>query len=235
VKGNVLHTPEDNRRMFDRIARRYDLLNRLLSLGLDRRWRRLAVRSLSPAPGSRCLDVGAGTGDLSIEIVRQAPGAEVVGIDPASGMLDLGRAKVARAGLTERISLQVADVCDLPFEDETFTGVITAFTFRNIEDRQRALREMARVLHPGGKLAILELTSPEGAILRMLHRSYNRWIVPAAGRLLSSGEAYEYLFRSIEEFPPPERVVDAMAEAGLRDRGYAPLSGGVVTLFTAVR
>jgi demethylmenaquinone methyltransferase/2-methoxy-6-polyprenyl-1,4-benzoquinol methylase len=221
--------------MFDGIARRYDLLNRLLSLGLDRRWRRIAVESLKPAAGNRYLDVGTGTGDVCLEIARQAPGAEIVGIDPASGMLDLARAKVERKGLSHRISFQPGDGSDLPFADGAFAGVVTAFTFRNIEDRQRAVAEMTRVLQPGGRLAILELTAPEGTLMRILHRAYGRCVVPVAGRLLSRGEAYEYLIRSIEDFPAPEEVIGVMAEAGLQEAGCVPLSGGVVTLFQGLR
>ena len=132
---------DDNRRMFDRIARRYDLMNRLLSGGLDRRWRRKAVETLAPRPGGRYLDVGCGTGDLAVEILRQCAGASVVGIDPAEGMLAIAEAKIAQAGLASGASFQTGDAEALDFDDGSMAGVISAFCLRNIAHRTRALME----------------------------------------------------------------------------------------------
>jgi demethylmenaquinone methyltransferase/2-methoxy-6-polyprenyl-1,4-benzoquinol methylase len=181
------------------------------------------------------LDIGAGTGEVGIEIARQAPGSMVVGIDPAPGMLAYAARKVRKAGLQDGISFMVADVSALPFDDGFFNGVITAFTIRNIQDREEALRKMFRVLRHGGRLVILELTSPDGPILSLLHLAYNRSVVPLAARLLSRKEAYRYLVNSIEKFPPPQAVMEVMAAAGFRDTVAIRLSGGIVTLITGKR
>ncbi len=181
-----LMSADDNRRMFDRIARRYDLMNRLLSCGLDRRWRRKAVETLAPRPGGRYLDVGCGTGDLAVEILRQCPGASVVGIDPAEGMLAIAEAKIARAGLTGGAGFQTGDAEALDFADGEFAGVISAFCLRNIAHRTRALMEMRRVIAPGGQAVILELTVPTSRIVRAGHWLHTRCLVPLAGRLVAS-------------------------------------------------
>src|SRR5688572_25248039 len=143
--------------MFDGIARRYDLLNRVISLGIDQNWRRQTVAALNLRPGARVLDLATGTADLAIMAARKEPGARVVGLDPSQGMLEVGREKVARAGLTERVELVAGDAQSLPFPDGSFDGICMAFGIRNVTDRDRALREMARVTRPAGRIAILEL------------------------------------------------------------------------------
>ncbi|HUU58132.1 MAG TPA: ubiquinone/menaquinone biosynthesis methyltransferase [Phycisphaerae bacterium] len=232
IERDSLLSPEDNRRMFDRIARPYDLLNRLLSFGLDRGWRREAAAMLGPRPGGRYLDVGCGTGSVGIEVLRQCPGAHVVGIDPAEEMLTVAREKVHRAGLAEAISLQVGDATALPFEGASFAGVIGAFSLRNIAYRARAVGEMRRVLSPGGRVVMLELTVPPGRIVRLGHRLYTRWVVPTAGRLIArSGDAYRYLVDSVADFPDAEAIRAMMDKLAFSDARYVRLTGGIVTLF----
>lgn len=216
--------------MFAQIARRYDLLNDLLSLRQARRWRRKAVEILAPQNDHRYLDAGCGTGDVALELLRQAPGATVVGIDPVQAMLDLAVAKAARAG---RAIFQPGDVTDLKFADCSFAGVITAFCFRNVADRRRALAEIKRVLAPGGRLVILELTVPSGPLLRYGHRCYSRF-VPLLGRMFSRGSAYRYLVDSIQNFPRPPEIVALLDQAGFRQARHKPLTGGAVTIFSAV-
>ena len=229
---DTLIPPEENRRMFEQVARRYDLLNALLSLGLDRRWRRKAIAILAPQRGGRFLDAGCGTGDVSLELLRRTPGATVVGIDPVQAMLDRAAAKAARAGLDHRVVFQTGDVTALDFADGVFAGVITAFCFRNVADRRQALAEMKRVLAPGGRLVILELTVPAGRLLRCGHRCYSR-LVPLLGHVFSRGSAYRYLVDSIQHFPRAQEIVAQLDQAGFRQGRHVPLTGGVVTVFVA--
>ncbi len=229
-----LLSADENRSMFDAVARRYDLLNRLLSLGRDRYWRRRAVDELGPRPepGGRYLDVGTGTGDVAVELLRRAPGASVVGVDLSLAMMALASSKLDRAEVSGRAAFAAGDAGGLPFRDGEFSGVISAFGLRNMVGPADAVAEMARVLRPGGRLVVLELTRPKGRLLRALHRCYCRVWVPVLGRVLSRGEAYRFLVRSIQEFPPPEQVMGMMEAAGLAGVSHVPLSGGIVTLFS---
>jgi demethylmenaquinone methyltransferase/2-methoxy-6-polyprenyl-1,4-benzoquinol methylase len=222
----------DNRKMFAKIVDRYDLLNRLLSLSLDQRWRRLAVASLQPAHGQTFLDLGCGTGDMAIELVRQAPSAVVHGIDPVVGMLAAGLAKVERTGLDSTISFEVADASSLPYRNACFDGLTCAFCIRNLENRRAAFAEMRRVLRAGAGAAILELSEPTGLTMRLLNRAYSSLWVPLLGALLSRGGAYRYLVDSIRGFPQAQVVVDEMSDAGFTAVRARPLTGGVVTLFS---
>lgn len=236
VKSEVALAADDNRRMFDAIARRYDLLNHLMSMGLDRRWRRDAVKrfidSMPAGSGNRrVLDVGCGTGDVTIEVARRSGGVSVLGIDHSAKMLVLAGKKVTEAGLAERVTLQVGDAVATGAPDGAFDGVITAFCFRNISDRLAFLRETVRVLKPGCPLLILELTRPRSWGWRVLHFIYNAWTVPCLGLLLSQGSAYRYLFKSIEAFPEHEQVLSMMKDAGFEAVRWTPLTGGVVSLF----
>jgi demethylmenaquinone methyltransferase/2-methoxy-6-polyprenyl-1,4-benzoquinol methylase len=218
---------------FDRIAGRYDLLNRVISLGVDQRWRRRAVRALSLPDGGRALDLATGTADLAIRIARSHPGATVVGVDPSVGMLDVGRQKVESRGLTERVSLEVGDARSLPFDDDAFDGTTIAFGIRNVPDRAAALREMARVTRPGGRVVVLELSEPRGGILGPLARFHIHEVVPRLGALLSGAREYHYLQRSIAAFPPPEEFAALCEESGLTVREVVPLTFGVACLYVA--
>ncbi len=240
---NSLLSAEDNRRMFNRIARWYDFMNRLLSLRQDVRWRRKAVAELAPVDGGRYLDVGCGTGDMAIEIVRQCPRAAVVGIDPAEKMLSIARKKTeqalrsaaadsGQAGLERALSFQVGDGMHIEFPDGSFAGVVCAFCIRNITDRPKAMTEMKRVLAPGSRLVILESTTPANRVLRFGHRLYSRCIIPTAGRLIArSGRAYRYLVDSIETLPRPEKLAGMLTQAGFQDVRCIPLLGGSATIF----
>jgi len=229
-----LLTPADNRRMFDAIARRYDLMNAVLSLGLDRVWRRRAVSELCPRPGGAYLDIGCGTGDVGVEIVRRCPTARVVGLDPAERMLDVGRSKIAAANLDASITFCVGDATALPFGDAEFAGIVTAFCIRNVADRQAAMREMRRTLAPGGRVVILELSVPASRLLAVGHRCYNRYVVPLAGRIIArSRTAYQYLVDSVANFPRPPQVLDMLTRAGFETATARPIHGGIVTIFTA--
>jgi demethylmenaquinone methyltransferase/2-methoxy-6-polyprenyl-1,4-benzoquinol methylase len=216
---------------FDAIASRYDLLNRVLSMGIDRGWRRRTVRALGLRPDMRVLDVATGTGDLAIEIARAEPGVEVTGIDPSRGMLAIGREKVAARGLDRRVRMIEGDAQELPFEDASFDAITIAFGIRNVPDRARALREMARVARPGGTIAILELGEPRSGILGPLARFHIRVLVPRIGALLSGAREYRYLQASIAAFPAPEDFAAQMRESGIDAPSATALTFGVCHLY----
>jgi len=230
---DTLISAGENRRMFDRIARRYDLLNALMSLGLHRVWRRRAVQRLVENQGRDVLDIGCGTGDVAIAVLRKVPSACVTGIDVSADMLAIAKAKTHEAGLADRVAYQEADAIRLPFADASFDGIISAFCIRNIVDHAAALTDMRRVLRPGGTVAILELAAPPNPVLKLVHRLYTHQVIPLLGALLSQRSAYRYLADSIDHFPPPPAIVAAMTRCGLAGAVHTPLTGGFVSLFTA--
>ncbi len=223
-------------RMFSAIAPRYDLLNRLLSAGRDRAWRRAAVQETGLPRDGRLLDVCAGTADVALEAARQFPDARIEGVDFSPPMIALGQAKVARAGLAERIRLQVAPAEALPYPDGTFDAATVAFGLRNIPDRLQGLREMRRILRPGGRMVILEFTTPPNRLFRGLYLWYFRQVLPRIGRLVSGHRsAYDYLPASVAEFPPPEGVAVWMREVGFRDVSYRPMTCGIVAIHVGTK
>jgi demethylmenaquinone methyltransferase / 2-methoxy-6-polyprenyl-1,4-benzoquinol methylase len=223
--------------MFDRIAHRYDLLNRVLSLGIDQRWRRATVRSLrlDGRESPRVLDVATGTADLAIMIARSHPAVRVEGLDPSTRMLDVGRSKVGAAGLADRIRLVPGDAESLPYPDGVFDGVTIAFGIRNVPDRGRGLREMGRVTKPGGRVAVLELSEPRGGVMGRVARFHVRTLVPRIGALLSGEREYRYLQSSIADFPPATEFARLMGESGLHVLDVRPLTMGVCHLYVAER
>jgi len=221
--------------MFDGIAARYDLVNRVISLGIDQSWRRRTVRALALQPGARVLDLATGTADLALLVAESEPTSRVVGLDPSAKMLEIGRTKVERLGLLGRIELVVGDAEALPFPDATFDGVCIAFGIRNVPDRDRALAEMARVVKPGGRIAILELSEPRKGILGPLARFHVHTVVPYVGALLSGAPEYRYLQRSIAAFPPAAEFAERMRHVGLSVREPEALTFGVCHLYVGER
>ncbi len=232
-RRDSLISAEENRAMFDCIAGWYDGTNRLLSLGFDRYWRRRAIAALAPQPGSVYLDVGCGTADVAVEIVCLQPESYVIGVDRSEGMLALGREKVREAGVADRISLLEGDALDLQFRDNSFAGVITSFCIRNVTHRQRALREFRRVLAPGGKLVVLELTDPQNAFMKPLFRIYSNIVMPLVTKIMSSAPAYRYLTDSMADFPSPDRFTSIIEQSGFVQATHTRMTGGITTLFTA--
>lgn len=222
--------------MFSTIAPRYDFLNRLLSLGADRRWRRLAVAETVPPTGGRFLDVATGTADMALEILRQkGPRASVAGVDLSVEMMRVGREKCARAGQRRNIAFLRAPGESLPFRDGAFDSACIAFGIRNVIDRVRGLREMCRTVRPGGRVVVLEFSTPRGAVFGPLYRFYFRSVLPRIGGVFSRGSAYAYLPESVLAFPDPPAFEEMMRAAGCVSVTRRPLTFGIVTLYVGVR
>ena len=213
-------SPDGVRAMFDRIAPVYDAMNRAITLGLDQRWRRLAATS-AVQPGDRVLDAACGTGDLALAALDA--GGVVTGLDFSERMLERARRK------SDAIEWVRGDVLALPFEDASFDSSTIGFGIRNLDDLDAGLRELARVLQPGGRLAVLEITRPKG-VLRPFFRFWFDVLVPLAGRVLPGGTAYTYLPASVRRFPGPDDLADALRRAGFADVSYRLLAGGIVSL-----
>ena len=216
---------DEVRTMFDRIAPVYDAMNRVMTAGLDRRWRKLAVRQVV-WPGDRVLDTCCGTGDLAVEAERR--GGRVVGLDFSEQMLERARNK---SGTIEWVR---GDALDLPFADGEFDAATVGFGIRNLDELDRGLRELWRVLREEGKVAVLEITRPRG-ILRPFFRIWLDAMIPLAGRFLPGGKAYTYLPASVRRFPGPEDLSRLLENAGFSDVRYRLLGGGSVALHTAVK
>lgn len=213
-------------RMFGAIADHYDLMNRIMTLGRDIRWRQQAADVARIGPGSQVLDVATGTGDLAFELAsRVRPGGRVVGLDFAAPMLRQAERKAAGRDLP--VTFLAGDALNLPFDTNSFDATTCAFGLRNVDDRQRALNEMARVTRPGGRVVILELTPPRNA----LARRYMDDVVPRLGQVLARArEAYTYLPQSVQEFPGPEKLAHVMQAAHLQRVTYRLLNFGTVAL-----
>jgi len=228
---DTLISAEENRAMFDRIAKNYDAANRAISMGMDKAWRRKTIELLKPFRGGRYLDIGTGTGDLVFEILDQSRNVLIDGIDPSEQMLEVARDKAAKRGVGDAVSFSTADALDLPMEGETYDGIVSGFCFRNIERRQKALEEMLRVLKPGGKLVVLEATYPANPFIRLGYKLYMP-LVPIIGKILGGGTAYRYLVDSINDFPKPGTITDMFSAAGFSGVQYKPLTFGAVCVFS---
>jgi len=221
------------RSMFDRIAPRYDLLNRVLSGGTDVRWRRRAVDLLELEAPARVLDLCTGTADLLIEALSRDPRSSGLGVDLSHAMLVRGRAKLARGGYDRRAALVGGDGEHLPVRDGIFDGALVAFGIRNVGDPVKAMREVLRVLRPGGRFVVLEFSTP-GGLLGAAYRFYSRRVLPLIGGLVSGdASAYAYLPASVAKFPAPEGFASLMREAGFVDVRWTRLTGGIACLHRA--
>lgn len=225
-RGNAA-APAEVGAMFDRISRVYDPMNLAISAFQEPRWRKRAVALAALGPGGRAIDVATGTGKVAADLLSDAsPGGEVLGVDLSPGMIGVARRRYQReAGLT----FVVGDAMALPAEDGHFDAATIAFGMRNLPDYTRGFAEMARVVRPGGRVVCLEITRPRSRLARVLRWWFDR-IVPVLGRVAGQGEAYAYLVRSVQSYPPPERIADVMREAGLVGVGWTGMSGGIVTI-----
>jgi demethylmenaquinone methyltransferase/2-methoxy-6-polyprenyl-1,4-benzoquinol methylase len=235
--GEVEGKKREVESMFDAIAPKYDLLNRTLSLGIDKVWRTQAVKMAGRAldrPPRRVLDVATGTADLAVEALKLGPG-EVVGVDIAEEMLAVGRDKLRARGLDRRITLQRGDAEALDFEDGAFDLVLVAFGVRNFENLGRGLEELRRVLRPGGVLVVLEFSRPRAFPMKQLYGLYSSQILPRVGRAMSGDSgAYDYLPESIQAFPDGEDFLRVMGEAGFGGLKQKRLTFGIASLYRGV-
>jgi demethylmenaquinone methyltransferase/2-methoxy-6-polyprenyl-1,4-benzoquinol methylase len=226
------------RRMFGSIARRYDFLNHLLSLNIDRSWRRFTTRTVPPQPGVPVLDCCTGTADLALAYDRAGRGlCLIVGTDFCREMLVLGEAKVRKSAAEGRVILVEGDTQRLPVPDDTFGVVSVAFGLRNVRDTVRGIDEMIRAARPGGRIAILEFSRPRGRVLGRLYLAFFRHILPRVGQAIAPNDddAYHYLPRTVLEFPDGQDMLDLLASRGLIDLKMHPLTFGIATLYVGTK
>lgn len=220
--------------MFDGIAGSYDFLNHFLSMGIDKGWRKKAIRLIAANNPKKILDVATGTGDLAIAANKMLPEASITGVDISSGMLDVGRKKMNELRLNDRINLMQADSEALPFEPASFDAVMCAYGVRNFENLEAGLREMQRVLRPGGTLAILEFSKPKKFPFAQLYQFYFRAILPLIGKMVSKhSRAYTYLPESVAAFPEGADFCALLQRCGYSEIKARPLTFGVTTLYSA--
>lgn len=232
--GDSRHKSEQVREMFDAIAPAYDFMNRAMTFGIDRLWRRRAVRLMRDIPHADVLDIATGTGDLAILMAERLDGSHVTGVDLSEGMIEIGRRKVAEKGLDGRISLTTGDCLALPFPDNSFDCITCAYGVRNFENLAAGYKEMERVLRPGGLLVVLELSTPPSPVVKPFYSLYTRFLIPTVGRMVSKDtRAYSYLPESIAAVPQREEMCQVMRDAGLTDCRYIPLTFGTCTIYTA--
>lgn len=229
--GEVEGKKQQVEEMFDAIAPRYDLLNRILSLGIDRQWRRKAVAMLREDHPKRILDVATGTADLAIEALTLEP-KKIVGVDISEEMLKIGRQKIEKLGETDRIQLRRGDSERLPFSDKQFDAALVAFGVRNFENLGKGLSEIARVLKPGGALVVLEFSHPRAFPIKQVYQVYSKHILPRIGNTVSKNDgAYRYLPDSVAAFPDGQAFLKEMEAAGFGDLRQKPLTFGIASLY----
>lgn len=222
--------------MFDTIAPKYDLLNRVLSLGIDVSWRKRAIGYLKSIEPQEILDVATGTGDVAIMAARILNPRRIVGIDIANQMLEIGRKKIAKEGLEGVITMETGDSENLPFPDQTFDAVTVAFGVRNFENLEKGLAEMFRILRPGGKVVILEFSRPRLFPFKQIYNAYFKYVLPLIGRLTSRDvRAYTYLFESVQVFPEGEQFLQILTRTGYQNPLCERLTLGICTIYVATK
>ena len=222
--------------MFDNIAPTYDKLNHRLSWDIDKGWRRKAIRQLEPFAPKTLLDIATGTGDFAILAAKMLKPEKLIGADISEGMMEIGRQKVKAEGLDSIVSFEKEDCLNLSYADGTFDAVTAAFGIRNFADLDKGLKEMQRVLKPGGHLSIVELTTPVSFPMKQLFRIYSHTVLPVYGRLISKDtSAYDYLTKTIEAFPQGERMMEILKKAGFAEASFKRLTFGICTMYFATK
>lgn len=241
-KQEVVPLPESNSGkkeqisgMFDRIAKRYDLLNHVLSLGIDKIWRKKAIKTLASIQPQNILDIATGTGDFAIAAMKLSP-TKITGLDISKGMLEIGQEKIEKLKLQDTIHLQYGDSEQIPFADNSYDAVTCAYGVRNFENLEKGLTEMARVMRPGGRLAILEFSKPKSFPFKNIYNFYFNNILPTMGKRVSKDEtAYTYLPESVKAFPDGEDFLKILQKCGFNACQATPLTMGITTLYTATK
>ena len=227
---------EQVREMFDNIAPAYDRLNRAMSLGQDKRWRRRAVEAVAAHGSRRIIDIATGTGDFAILAAKMLHPQQLIGADISEGMMEIGRQKVKKENLQHIISFKKEDCLHLSFPDETFDAVTAAFGIRNFQNLDQGLKEMCRVLKKGGHLSIVELTHPVRFPMKQLFRIYSHTVLPIYGKLISKDQsAYNYLTATIEAFPQGETMMEVLKKAGFEKAEFKRLTFGICTMYFATK
>ncbi len=226
---------EEVAEMFNNISAKYDFLNHFLSLGIDKLWRKKAVKMLRSVNPTRILDIATGTGDFALESLVLKP-TQIVGLDISSGMLDHGRVKMKKKGVDHIITMQQGDSEDIPYEDNYFDGLTVGFGVRNFENLEKGLGEMLRVVRPGGKLIILEFSKPKKFPIKQLFAFYSKNIIPILGKSISKdSNAYTYLPESVVAFPEGKNFENILAKVGYKDISSTLVSGGIATIYAGTK
>ncbi|MBL7702591.1 MAG: bifunctional demethylmenaquinone methyltransferase/2-methoxy-6-polyprenyl-1,4-benzoquinol methylase UbiE [Ferruginibacter sp.] len=231
-KGSELAKKEQVAGMFNSIAFRYDFLNRFLSAGIDIRWRKKAIKQLVKTQPKTILDVATGTADVALMASAILNPDKITGIDISDGMLELGRKKIEKAGLTDRIELLNGDCETINFKNDSFEAVTVAFGVRNFENLEKGLSEILRVMKPGGKLVVLEFSKPKSAFVKAFYNFYMKIVTPNVGKIFSKNRnAYQYLDESIQKFPEGKNFVNILDNLGYKNTYFKPLSLGICSIY----
>lgn len=226
---------EEVAEMFNNISKRYDFLNHFLSAGIDKGWRKKAVKQLVEIKPKKILDIATGTGDFALALLKLDP-EQIIGVDISQGMLDVGTEKMKKKGVDKIIRLRLGDSEKLEFEDGTFDALTVGFGVRNYENLEKGLTDMLRVLRSGGKAVILEFSKPKKFPVKQLFGFYSKRVIPFLGKTISSDKrAYAYLPESVEAFPEGKMFTDIMEKIGYKSVKAIPVSGGIATIYTGVK
>jgi len=226
---------EEVAEMFNNISKRYDFLNHFLSLGIDKIWRKKAIRKLKAVAPERILDIATGTGDFAVAALKLKP-KEVVGVDISSGMLDVGKEKMKKKGVDHIVSMQLGDSEDLPFDDNYFDALTVGFGVRNYEHLEVGLADMLRVLRPDGMAVILEFSKPKRFPVKQFFGFYSRYLIPFFGKTISKdSRAYTYLPESVAAFPEGQAFIDIMKKVGYKNVEAKLVSGGIATIYSGIK
>lgn len=221
--------------MFDNVSGNYDFLNRLLTFGIDQKWRKLVVKTVAKKKPETILDIATGTGDFAIMLAKLNP-KKVIGLDLSQGMLDIGIQKIAKKNLSNLIEMVQGDSENLPFEDNSFDAITVGFGVRNFENLDKGLQEILRVLKPNGIFIVLETSQPEGSIMKPLFKFYSKYIIPTIGRLFSKDKsAYDYLPESAAAFPYGKKFNNILQKNGFNTIANKPLTFGIASMYTATK
>ncbi|HYG15515.1 MAG TPA: bifunctional demethylmenaquinone methyltransferase/2-methoxy-6-polyprenyl-1,4-benzoquinol methylase UbiE [Bacteroidia bacterium] len=235
-KDKQLSKKQQVEKMFDNIAHRYDFLNHFLSMGIDKAWRRTAIKKLSAVKPQSVLDIATGTGDIAFEVHKRLKPQTLVGLDLSEGMLSFAREKARKKGLKNAITFVKGDSENLHFADNSFEAVIVSFGVRNFENLEKGLTEIARVLKPGGKLVVLEFSRPKTFPVKQLYNFYFSYILPLWGKLISKDQsAYTYLPESVKSFPEGNEFCRIMERLGFGSVEQKPLTFGICTVYSGIR